>query len=73
MFASVTEEYPIALVIRSGIGRDSRLAQELGKGCASPKELQASSAGVSQPHHSRRHCTGAQGLLRGATQMSACH
>lgn len=37
MFASVTEEYPIALVIRSGIGRDSKLAQELGKGCASPK------------------------------------
>ena len=72
MFASVTEP-PIALVIRSGTGRDNKLAQELGKGCASPKELQASSAGVSQPHHSRHNCREAWEELGGATQMCACH
>lgn len=63
----------MALVIRSGLGRDNKLAQELGKGCASPKELQASSAEVSPPRHPRHHCTGAQGELRGGAKMCACY
>lgn len=48
---------PQHLGVRVGVERDNEGAQEPREGCANPKELQAPSSGLSQPHPPE-HLTG---------------
>lgn len=71
VFASVTESTPIALALWSGIGRDSKLAQELGeRGVLAPRAPGFLCRGVSASSLQAIIVQGPQ-TMRGATQMSA--